>query len=52
MYKPVLIISKNKQLTSIEEINNESHYRIEFEILEFIATVNAKKNQVKLFVVK
>ena len=52
MYKPVLIISKDNKLTSVEQLTNKSHYRIEFEILEFIATVNAKKNQVKLLVVK
>ena len=51
MYKPVLIITKNEKITSVENLNNISHYTCKFKILEFIATVNAKKNQVKLFVV-
>ena len=51
MYKPVLIITKNEKLKSLEKLNKISHYKCEFKILEFIATVNAKKNQVNLFVV-
>ena len=50
MYKPVLIITKNEKLTSVEQLTNiKHHYKCEFEILEFIATVNAKKTQVNLF---